>query len=254
MRRLKISRYIPQPVRRQLRQEAFFGCAQCGCPILDYHHIIPWEERHHNEVEHMIALCPTHHRDIAKRRRSYAYDLKENPYNKTSNNVNGLLATDFSEPIFELGTNTYIATPIIFSYYHVPIFKYEVEEGQTLLTVFIPKNDFWPEIEIVKNEYRSTAADFWDIEFRTNYLKIKKDDKSKFFEIDLRKGPAKVSANFEINGQKFSFSPTSTSLGGVTMQNCTFSNCAGGIAVGNGRQRLLRPNYAMAHPSVKFTN
>ena len=33
---------IPEGVKRKLRQEAYFGCVKCGCPIIEYHHIEPW--------------------------------------------------------------------------------------------------------------------------------------------------------------------------------------------------------------------
>ena len=31
---------IPEIVKRQVRQEAGFGCCKCGNPIFEYHHII----------------------------------------------------------------------------------------------------------------------------------------------------------------------------------------------------------------------
>ncbi|MBU5337278.1 hypothetical protein [Intestinibacter bartlettii] len=35
---------IPNPLKRELRQEAHFGCVNCGNPIIEYHHITPWSE------------------------------------------------------------------------------------------------------------------------------------------------------------------------------------------------------------------
>ena len=61
-----LSRTVPPEVARHLRAEAGFGCAVCGCPILEYHHIIPWAERMHYEVEHMVALCRNHHQETGK--------------------------------------------------------------------------------------------------------------------------------------------------------------------------------------------
>lgn len=30
---------IPESIKRQVRQEAKFGCIFCGSPIIEYHHI-----------------------------------------------------------------------------------------------------------------------------------------------------------------------------------------------------------------------
>jgi hypothetical protein len=36
---MKKNREIPSEIKRQLRQEAGFGCCICGIPIIEYHHI-----------------------------------------------------------------------------------------------------------------------------------------------------------------------------------------------------------------------
>ncbi len=51
----------PEPVARQLCQEAGFGCCKCGVPIIEYHHIIKWSVDQHFRPEDMMVLCPTHH-------------------------------------------------------------------------------------------------------------------------------------------------------------------------------------------------
>lgn len=133
-----LKRYIPLPVRIRLRQESFFGCAECGNPILDYHHIIPWAEKHHNDPAHMVALCPTHHREIGKRQRAYAYELKKQPYNKMHGKFRGTLYTEKEKPSFIMGTNTFIKTPIILSFYDQALIKYRIDQGQSLISVFYP--------------------------------------------------------------------------------------------------------------------
>lgn len=52
---------VPLPVKRQLRQEAGFGCCVCGLPIIQYHHIIPRAIEEHNRPEDMMIFCPNHH-------------------------------------------------------------------------------------------------------------------------------------------------------------------------------------------------
>ena len=38
---LDIQGSIPAPIQKQLKKEAVFGCVICGCPLLNYIHIIP---------------------------------------------------------------------------------------------------------------------------------------------------------------------------------------------------------------------
>jgi hypothetical protein len=59
-----IGREIPEPVKRQLRQEVRFACPVPGCgnPLLEYHHFDPpWNQQHHHNLAGMISLCTRHH-------------------------------------------------------------------------------------------------------------------------------------------------------------------------------------------------
>ena len=241
-------RYIPTSIRRQLRQESGFGCAQCGNPILEYHHIIPWAEENIHRPEHMVALCGTCHTSVGKLRRDVAYQLKEQPKNIRDGKITGLLGTDRAQPSFILGTNTYIRTPNIFTYYGVSILKYDIHEGQNLISAYLPKDDFWPELRIVENDMTMETSMFWDIDFKTNFFRVQRKARDTFFEIDLRGEHAKVSANFSIRGEAFTFDERKTSFGGVQINNCTFTDCGGGIGVGSDDERILLPNFAQSYP------
>jgi hypothetical protein len=58
-----LTREPPAAVKRQLRQEAAFGCCICGHPIYQYHHIRPFEPNHHHDPDDMMLLCPNHHHE-----------------------------------------------------------------------------------------------------------------------------------------------------------------------------------------------
>lgn len=72
----------PRPVKRELRQEANFGCAKCGYPIVTYHHIVPWSDEEHHDPDRMIALCRRCHSeaDDGVLKNSELYNLKAQPY------------------------------------------------------------------------------------------------------------------------------------------------------------------------------
>ena len=242
-------RYIPKGVRRQLRQEAYFGCCFCGDPILDYHHIIPWSERKHNEPEHMMALCPNHHRMAGKMSIAKQYDIKNEPINASKGAIKGLLVSAKVQTEFLMGSNFYVNTPVILSYYEFPIIEYRISDGQNLLSAYIPKNDFWPELRVEDNDIMAEISDAWDIEFRNNYLKFIKANSGQFFEIDFRADVVKVAGSININGISFEFDEQKTNLGGANISGCRFENCGGGIAHGDGKHRLIVPNYAMQSPA-----
>ena len=246
----KEQRYIPLPVRRTLRQEAYFGCAKCGNPILEYHHIIPWAERKHNDPDHMVALCPTHHQQFGKLSSDESYEVKANPKNKLVGKIYGELGTNREVTSFLVGSNTYRNTPIIFSYFERPLIGYTIENRQALLDVYIPKQDMWPDVYIKRNDMIVNSDGMWDIEFRTNYLKIQKRAQANFFEIDLRGEAALINGAFSINGEDFKFSPESTNIGGSSFSNCYMYG--GGIGIGDGKYRLHWPNFAMAEPKALY--
>jgi hypothetical protein len=74
----------PQQIQKQLRKETFYGCALCGCPILEYVHIVPHTEVQAFLPENMVTLCPFHHikydnREITE---GALREAKINPFNK----------------------------------------------------------------------------------------------------------------------------------------------------------------------------
>ena len=48
----------PQRIQEQLRKDTLYGCALCGCPILEYVHITPHPDIQAFLPENMVALCP----------------------------------------------------------------------------------------------------------------------------------------------------------------------------------------------------
>jgi len=50
------NRTIPVDIKRQLRQEANFGCCKCGVPILEYHHIKPYHDVKTHDANDMMVL------------------------------------------------------------------------------------------------------------------------------------------------------------------------------------------------------
>lgn len=95
----------PAAVERALRQEAGVGCALCGHPYVEYHHIVPYADDPHFRPEDMIALCPTDHVRVAKWSLARQYDLKAKPLNRVRGYARGALDFEKSNLTFNLGGN-----------------------------------------------------------------------------------------------------------------------------------------------------
>ena len=85
---------MPAAVMRELRQEAGFGCAKCGHPYIEYHHIVPYAEDQHFRPEDMVALCGNCHPVVSKLRRDRQYAIKREPHNVSENLLRGALEYD----------------------------------------------------------------------------------------------------------------------------------------------------------------
>jgi|SRR5919198_2631382 hypothetical protein len=80
---------VPLQIQKQLRRETLYGCAICGCPILEYAHIVPYSKIQAFLPENMVSLCPFHHVQYNigdKLSESSLRNAKNNPYNKIHEN------------------------------------------------------------------------------------------------------------------------------------------------------------------------
>lgn len=56
-------RYIPEDVKREVRQRCGFGCISCGSPVYEYHHMIEWATTRRHDPDEITLLCPTEHKE-----------------------------------------------------------------------------------------------------------------------------------------------------------------------------------------------
>ncbi len=241
----------PAAISRQLRQETGFGCAECGCPILEYHHIIPWAERNHFEPEHMVALCPSHHTELAKLPRRKCYELKKEPYNIKAGRLRGYLGGNKNQKAIRIGSILIEDCKTALDYCGNSIFSYQQVGGEFRLDTFIPNDNFFPEIEIQQNNVDVYLQEFWDIEFKTNWIKFRKRAGSIFLTIDFRGDEVEVEGQLNILGDEMTLKKHSSQVGGNTFGSVHASHCKVGVSLGPDGI-LRRPNYAMKFPRPVF--
>jgi len=104
-----LSRDIPKPIKRQLRQECGFGCVCCGGAIITYEHIDPeFKDATEHDPQKMALLCDSCHgkvtrgiwsKDKIKAARSNPITFKQGLSKE---------AFDISDPfVLHLGTNSF---------------------------------------------------------------------------------------------------------------------------------------------------
>ena len=201
----------PAHIARKLRQEAGFGCCVCGCPIFQYHHIIPYtEDDPHFRHEDMMILCPfPHHYECHDYRESPTLSIeqqrayKKNPHNIQKGFIEGLLKfrgnqvkVGYSLLTVKKGINL-----SIINYNQNSVFELSIGENNNLEIsgIFYDKEgNLLATLE--KNNFISKEPFPWDIEFKRQWFKIKLKPRDIFLEIDAHKSPIEVKANVWYKG------------------------------------------------------
>jgi len=248
----------PAEVSRKLRTESGFGCAVCGSPILEYHHIITWEEKQHYDDKHMVALCPTHHKEYGKMNKKHAYNAKHNPINIRNKRLGGYLRTNIEHQGLKLGASKFSNCRTALSYFGIPLFGHKIIDNEIQIDCFMPNRDFHPEITIKSNDVTAFINNFWDIEFKENFIKFRKKEGEVFLSMDFRKKDVEINGRFHIGLTEFRFSPKTFKIGNVEA-NDGLTIIGGGpdlnqtaYAYGGSGRKLVLPKYGLKHPRHTF--
>lgn len=202
----------------------------------------------------MVALCPNHHQEIGKQSKKVAYSVKANPINIRSKRFKGYLVTNKENQAIILGNTRFVGFSTAVSYFGIPLFGHSISDGEIRVNCFVPDQEFFPEVEIINNDVTAIVDGFWDIDFKSNYVRFRRKKRDIFLELDFRKDDVEVRGRFVIQGATFEFSPTKSDFGGPRIENMTLQGFPGGTAISHGRQgeRLLRPNFAMRVPRAQM--
>jgi hypothetical protein len=195
----------PDPIKRKLRQESYFGCCVCGNPIIQYHHIIPWEIDQHFRAEDMMCLCPNHHDEVTKGavtendQRIY----KAEPFNTKKGQAKGKLTINHNVPIIRVGDCNFVGDGDLISVDNKSLLKLDIDNGNLLLSIKLFDSDDNLMAEIVDNEWISGNPKPWDILSSYQYLKIWHKKRKIGLEIDTKKEPINMVAKLIYKKQKF---------------------------------------------------
>jgi hypothetical protein len=204
----------PSDVERQLRKEAGFGCARCGHPYIEYHHIIPVAEEQHFRPEDMVALCGNCHPAVGKLGQDRQYDIKNSPYNVKKGALNGALEFDKRDLIFKVGGNWFENTPTILQFFNVPIISCSLKDGQARVSLNLLDPAGQSLLRVDENDVSFRVNDLWDFEYAHNYAVARCGPRDIALRLDFRGPEAVIEGKIWLGPNQVRLGPTETTLPG----------------------------------------
>ena len=178
---------ITLQIQKQLQKETLYGCAICGCPILEYVQMIPNSDTQTFIPENMVSLCPFHHlqyRNGDNLSESSIRDAKDNPYNKTHENDSFIIQSQ-DMPV-SVGKCKFVNTSRVLVINDFDIVSIKRENGKYLLldiNFFDKLNNL---IAIVSdNTWTAEKSSDWTISYKSGSLTIQNQTRKILFEAKI---------------------------------------------------------------------
>lgn len=193
---IKMTRHIPNDIKRQVRQRCGFGCVICGIPFYHYDHILEWSKVQEHDPDNIILLCAKHHDEKTrgalpetkvKLAQEAPYNLKRETSASHELHYDGNLCkvffggNEFSLQISENDNNK------IHCFYPLLI------DGQPILLFYIDDNRLFMNLVLyddcnkiavlIEDNQIIFSTNFWDIEYKSNKLTIRNNNKDIFIEL-----------------------------------------------------------------------
>jgi hypothetical protein len=177
---------IPANVRLKVLQYSNFACSICGKIPIDIHHIKHWSKGFSNEGEHLIPICPIHHRSIHGEggpiySERHLYEYKQNP-------VKPRLLRDRFYLERKRGYSFFIGSNFILDGERAGLIglpggynliSIDTTQGILKLSVIAEIKNGKPVYLIQDNELMVDTTDVWDMRYSGSSLKIWHSRKSK---------------------------------------------------------------------------
>lgn len=232
-----LSRYIPEEVKRKVRQACGYGCVVCGTAIVEYEHVDPeFSEAKEHDPEKIVLLCSQCHAKVTRNflsKESIKRASKE-PVSVKNNYASEMFQLLATTPKFVIGGASITNTPIPLQVkgYHVIQVKPAEEEGgpaRLSATFFNSRGEL--SLQIIDNEWRVNSGN-WDFEAvggtlivrdnqRNVSLKLRVSDVDGIIvdKINMRIGRYRIEGN-QAELLVRADDGTSINCGGMMMDNC----------------------------------
>jgi HNH endonuclease len=223
----------PVAVERQLRQEAGFGCARCGHPYIEYHHIIPYAEEQHFRSEDMVALCGNCHPAVSKLGRDVQYSFKSEPYNVKRGLFKGALEYDKKDLVFKVGGCWYENVTTIIQFCNTPIISCKLADGQTHVSLNLFDDVGNLRLAVTDNNVVFRVDDLWDFEYAHNVAVARYAPRDIALRLDFRGAESIIQGKIWLGNQQIRLGADNSTLpGGNTFLGGRFRNARVGIQIG----------------------
>jgi hypothetical protein len=217
-----MSRRPPAAVRRELRQEVNFGCAICGAPILQYHHIVPYSEEEHHDPDRMVALCPNHHQQAGPQgaaiSRDRLYEHKESPANRTITDYEFYFDSGTPQITFG-GMNCILEDAeemVLLEVDYLPLVSMSYIDGILSFDccLYNPSNELIAGVN--ENEWWADPRSVWDLQYQPNRFKVWHGPRDIGLEVtyDHDSDQISIRGNLYYNGEEIRATPSKINIGG----------------------------------------
>jgi hypothetical protein len=226
-------RFAPASVRRQLREEAGFGCAFCGNPLIENAHIIPYSKTKDFKIEDMVALCPGCHTeaDLSKIPEWVLRDKKSNPFNRDKSFVKKKFTVTGEQMVVNIGSNRIIDTENILVVNNFNLISIRRLEKQYLSISVNLFDKIQRRIAFIhENEWFVDKRYFWDIEYRPQHLILRNAPKEIIFEIQISDDEIFITGNMFFNGFPIIIRPNTLIIAGFQFMGMTMYGARVGIS------------------------
>ena len=227
---------IPDPMKRELRQEAYFGCVRCGNPIIDYHHIIPYANVKKHEKKNLVVLCPNCHRmaNNGMYDKEIVLEDKANPHNKKYRYVeSNLILRKYKDLTLNLGGIDLKNVKIPLQVMKINLIYFNTDEkGRALLNAVFFDSNMQKIAEIIDNEWKTYIPDdMWDIQYSPGHLKINLIKNKIFLELKISGNTVTIKTSQFIFGNEINIKDEIIEINGRVFKGCEVKNSTIGIHI-----------------------
>lgn len=215
-------RFAPASIRRKLRQEAGFGCAFCGNPLIENAHIIPYNKTKDFKIENMVALCPNCHTeaDLSKIPQWVLREKKSNPFNRDKSVVTKKFIATGKQMVVNIGSNRFFDTEHILVTNGLDLISIRRLEKQYLSIGVNLFDKIHRRIAFIhENEWFVDKRYFWDIEYKPQHLILRNAPKEITFEIQISDNEVFIRGDLFYKGFPIEIKNDYLSFAGFRFQN-----------------------------------
>jgi hypothetical protein len=171
-----LSRYVPEEVKRTLRQRCGYGCVVCGSIIVDYEHLEPeFEDAIDHVPDCMTLVCPTEHRVKGGwTSKQVIVEANQNPFNFRRGHASYHHNFGSDNPVIHVGESQFRNVRVLVRILGENVLWIEEpEEGSTTYRLNACLRDVNGDIilNIVNNDWMASTKN-WDVSATFNSLRI----------------------------------------------------------------------------------